>query len=138
GGGGGGGGERPRRYKAARGKGGFVRAEWWEAAEIGAAAHVHTIKKYGPDRLAGFSPIPAMSMVSHAVGARFYSLIGGVMLSFYDWYADLPVASPQMFGDQTDVPESGDWFDAGYAHRAPARLPAHSRALVPFHLLLAP
>ena len=26
------------------------------------------------------------------------------MLSFYDWYADLPNASPQMFGDQTDVP----------------------------------
>ena len=36
------------------------------------------------------------------------------MLSFYDWYADLPVASPQVFGDQTDVPESGDWWDAGY------------------------
>src|SRR5690606_11226574 len=36
------------------------------------------------------------------------------MLSFYDWYADLPVASPQMFGDQTDVPESGDWWDASY------------------------
>ncbi|MGB8504961.1 nitrate reductase subunit alpha, partial [Mycobacterium sp.] len=102
------------RYKAARGKGGFVRAEWWEATEIAAAAHVHTIKKYGPDRVAGFSPIPAMSMVSHAVGARFISLIGGSMLSFYDWYADLPVASPQVFGDQTDVPESADWFDAGY------------------------
>jgi nitrate reductase alpha subunit len=102
------------RYKAARGKGGFVRAEWWEAAEIAAAAHVHTIKKYGPDRVAGFSPIPAMSMVSHAVGARFISLLGGSMLSFYDWYADLPVASPQVFGDQTDVPESADWFDAGY------------------------
>ena len=102
------------RYKAARGKGGFVRAEWWEAAEIAAAAHVHTIKRYGPDRVAGFSPIPAMSMVSHAVGARFISLIGGSMLSFYDWYADLPVASPQVFGDQTDVPESADWFDAGY------------------------
>jgi nitrate reductase alpha subunit len=55
-----------------------------------------------------------MSMVSHASGARFTSLIGGSMLSFYDWYADLPVASPQMFGDQTDVPESGDWWDAGY------------------------
>src|SRR5690606_18114005 len=26
----------------------------------------------------------------------------------------LPNASPQMFGDQTDVPESGDWWDAGY------------------------
>jgi nitrate reductase alpha subunit len=55
-----------------------------------------------------------MSMVSHAVGARFLSLIGGSMLSFYDWYADLPVASPQVFGDQTDVPESGDWWDASY------------------------
>jgi nitrate reductase alpha subunit len=105
---------KSRRYKEARGKGGFVRAEWWEAAEIAAAAHVHTIKRYGPDRVAGFSPIPAMSMVSHAVGARFISLLGGSMLSFYDWYADLPVASPQVFGDQTDVPESADWFDAGY------------------------
>lgn len=36
------------------------------------------------------------------------------MTSFYDWYADLPVASPQVFGDQTDVPESGDWWDAAY------------------------
>ncbi|WP_255450351.1 nitrate reductase subunit alpha [Skermania sp. ID1734] len=106
--------EKSRRYKSQRGKGGFVRAEWWEAAEIAAAAHVHTIKKYGPDRVFGFSPIPAMSMVSHSVGARFISLIGGSMLSFYDWYADLPVASPQVFGDQTDVPESADWFDAGY------------------------
>ncbi|MZE77336.1 nitrate reductase subunit alpha [Streptomyces xinghaiensis] len=106
--------ERARRYKSVRGKGGLVRASWAEAAELIAAAHVHTIKEYGPDRLAGFSPIPAMSMVSHAAGARFYSLVGGVMLSFYDWYADLPVASPQVFGDQTDVPESGDWWDAGY------------------------
>jgi nitrate reductase / nitrite oxidoreductase, alpha subunit len=36
------------------------------------------------------------------------------MTSFYDWYADLPVASPQVFGDQTDVPESGDWWNATY------------------------
>ncbi|WP_436786764.1 nitrate reductase subunit alpha [Yinghuangia sp. YIM S10712] len=105
---------KARRYKSVRGKGGLVRASWDEAIEMVAAAHVHTIKTYGPDRLAGFSPIPAMSMVSHAAGARFYSLVGGVMLSFYDWYADLPVASPQVFGDQTDVPESGDWWDAGY------------------------
>ena len=105
---------RAKRYKSARGKGGLVRATWDEATEIVAAAHVHTIKKYGPDRVAGFSPIPAMSMVSHASGARFVNLIGGSMLSFYDWYADLPVASPQVFGDQTDVPESGDWWNAGY------------------------
>ena len=105
---------RSKRYKAARGKGGLVRASWDEAVEMVAAAHVHTIKEYGPDRVAGFSPIPAMSMVSHAAGSRFFSLIGAAMLSFYDWYADLPVASPQVFGDQTDVPESGDWWDAGY------------------------
>ncbi|QHK20437.1 nitrate reductase subunit alpha [Pseudarthrobacter psychrotolerans] len=106
--------ERRRRYQQARGKGGLVRVSWQEAIEIAAAAHVNTIKAYGPDRCAGFSPIPAMSMVSHAVGTRFIQLIGGVMTSFYDWYADLPVASPQVFGDQTDVPESGDWWDAGY------------------------
>ncbi|HET8600162.1 MAG TPA: nitrate reductase subunit alpha [Segeticoccus sp.] len=106
--------ERARRYKQVRGKGGLVRATWQEAVEIAAAAHVHTIRTVGPDRVAGFSPIPAMSMVSHAVGSRFIQLIGGTMLSFYDWYADLPVASPQVFGDQTDVPESADWWDAGY------------------------
>ncbi|KOU35797.1 nitrate reductase subunit alpha [Streptomyces sp. WM6378] len=106
--------ERRRTYQKARGKGGLVRASWEEAVEIVAAAHVHTIKEHGPDRVAGFSPIPAMSMASHAAGARFHSLIGAPMLSFYDWYADLPVASPQVFGDQTDVPESGDWWDAAY------------------------
>ena len=105
---------RAKAYKSARGKGGLVRASWDEATEMIAAAYVHTIQKWGPDRVAGFSPIPAMSMVSHASGARFTHLVGGSMLSFYDWYADLPVASPQMFGDQTDVPESGDWWDAGY------------------------
>ncbi|MFG3343202.1 nitrate reductase subunit alpha [Glycomyces sp. NPDC048151] len=106
--------EKRRRYQSARGKGGLVRITWDEAVEIAAAAHVHTIGAYGPDRVAGFSPIPAMSQVSHGVGARFVNLLGGSMLSFYDWYADLPVASPQVFGDQTDVPESGDWWDAAY------------------------
>lgn len=106
--------ERRRQYQQARGKGGLVRATWNEAIEIAAAAHVHTIGKYGPDRCSGFSPIPAMSIVSHCVGTRFIQLIGGVMTSFYDWYADLPVASPQVFGDQTDVPESGDWWDSTY------------------------
>ena len=106
--------EKRSRYQSARGKGGLVRISWDEAVEIAAAAHVHTIGAYGPDRIAGFSPIPAMSQVSHGAGARFVNLIGGSMLSFYDWYADLPVASPQVFGDQTDVPESGDWWDAAY------------------------
>ncbi|WP_105567546.1 nitrate reductase subunit alpha [Microbacterium halophytorum] len=106
--------EKAAAYKRQRGKGGLVRTTWEEALEIAAAAHVHTVKAYGPDRVAGFSPIPAMSMVSHGAGSRFMNLVGGTMLSFYDWYADLPVASPQVFGDQTDVPESADWWNAGY------------------------
>ncbi len=105
---------RAAHYKSVRGQGGLVRASWDEAIEIAAAAQVHTIRRYGPDRVAGFSPIPAMSMVSHGAGARYHALLGAPMLSFYDWYADLPVASPQVFGDQTDVPESGDWWNAGY------------------------
>ena len=55
-----------------------------------------------------------MSPVSFAAGSRFLSLIGGHTTTFYDWYADLPPASPQVFGDQTDVPESADWWDASY------------------------
>ena len=106
--------ERSQRYKAVRGKGGLVRASWDEVTDLVAAAYVYTTKRYGPDRIAGFSPIPAMSPVSYASGSRFHELIGAPMLSFYDWYADLPNASPQMFGDQTDVPESGDWWDAAY------------------------
>ncbi len=101
-------------YKKARGRGGFVRADWDLAQEIMAAAHVHTIKNYGPDRCVGFTPIPAMSMASFAAGTRFLSMIGGTLLSFYDWYADLPPASPQIWGDQTDVPESGDWWNSSY------------------------
>ncbi len=56
--------QRSRRYKRERGKGGFVRASWEEASELIAAAHVHTIDRYGPD--------------------------------------------------QTDVPESGDWWNSSY------------------------
>jgi nitrate reductase alpha subunit len=112
-----------RAYQQARGKGGLVRASWTEAREIIAAAHVHTIKEHGPDRVFGFSPIPAMSMASHAAGARFVSMLGGSMLSFYDWYCDLPVASPQVFGDQTDVPESADWFNASYLMMWGANVP---------------
>ena len=105
---------KARRYKSVRGKGGLVRATWAEAVEIVAAAYVYTVKYLGPDRTTGFSPIPAMSPVSFSSGARFHQLIGGSMLSFYDWYADLPPASPQVFGDQTDVPESGDWWNSSY------------------------
>ncbi len=106
--------ERAARYKTVRGLGGFVRANWDECNEMIAAANAYTIGKYGPDRVVGFSPIPAMSMVSYAAGTRYLSLIGGVALSFYDWYCDLPPASPQIWGEQTDVPESADWYNSTY------------------------
>lgn len=106
--------DKRAKYVKARGKGGFVRASWQEVCEMIGSASIHTIKKYGPDRIVGFSPIPAMSMVSYAAGTRFLSLIGGTILSFYDWYADLPPASPQVWGEQTDVPESADWYNSKY------------------------
>ncbi|MGE3476738.1 MAG: nitrate reductase subunit alpha [Rhodospirillaceae bacterium] len=103
-----------KAYTSRRGLGGFVRLGWDEANEIIAASNAYTIKKYGPDRVVGFSPIPAMSMVSYAAGTRYLSLLGGVCMSFYDWYCDLPPASPQTWGEQTDVPESADWYNAGF------------------------
>ncbi|TWO72731.1 nitrate reductase subunit alpha [Caenimonas sedimenti] len=103
-----------RDYQQVRGLGGFVRSSWDEVNEIVAAANVHTIQRHGPDRVIGFSPIPAMSMVSYAAGSRYLSLIGGVCMSFYDWYCDLPPSSPQVWGEQTDVPESADWYNSSY------------------------
>ena len=97
-----------------RGLGGFVRSTWDEVNQMIASANVYTAKKYGPDRIIGFSPIPAMSMVSYAAGSRYLSLIGGVCMSFYDWYCDLPPASPQVWGEQTDVPESADWYNSTF------------------------
>lgn len=106
--------EKLKAYKSRRGLGGMVRSSWDEVYELIAAANAHTVKNYGPDRVIGFSPIPAMSMVSYAAGTRYLSLLGGVPLSFYDWYCDLPPASPQVWGEQTDVAESADWYNANY------------------------
>ena len=103
-----------KSYTAIRGHGGFVRSTWDEVNEIIASANAYTAKTYGPDRVIGFSPIPAMSMVSYAAGSRYLSLLGGTCMSFYDWYCDLPPSSPQTWGEQTDVPESADWYNAGF------------------------
>ena len=103
-----------KSYQQARGKGGFRRSDWDEVEEIIAASTIYTIKKYGADRLVGFSPIPAISMLSFAAGVRYMQLLGGVNLSFYDWYCDLPSASPEIWGEQTDVAESADWYNSKY------------------------
>ena len=106
--------EARQEWQKQRGLGGFVRSTWDEVNQMIAAANVYTIKQHGPDRIIGFSPIPAMSMISYAAGSRYLSLIGGVSMSFYDWYCDLPPSSPQTWGEQTDVPESADWYNSNF------------------------
>lgn len=106
--------ELRKRYQTARGKGGLRRVTWEKALEIIAASNIYTTKKYGSDRLVGFSPIPAMSMLSFAAGSRFLQLMGGVNLSFYDWYCDLPCSFPEIWGEQTDVAESADWYNSKF------------------------
>ncbi|MCC6146728.1 MAG: nitrate reductase subunit alpha [Anaerolineaceae bacterium] len=106
--------EKRTSIQKARGKGGYRRVRWDESLEIISASVIHTIKEYGPDRIIGFSPIPAMSQVSFAAGSRFLSLLGGTFLSFYDWYCDLPPASPEVWGEQTDVHESADWYNSRF------------------------
>ena len=106
--------DKRRSYTSKRGGGGLVRASWDEVTELIGAANAYTVRKHGPDRVFGFSPIPAMSMISYAAGARYLQLLGGACGSFYDWYCDLPPASPQTWGEQTDVPESADWYNSGF------------------------
>lgn len=106
--------EKRSRYQRARGKGGFRRIQWDEALDMISASMISTVKKYGPDRINGFSPIPAMSQISYAAGSRLMTLMGGVAMSFYDWYCDLPPASPEIWGEQTDVHESADWYNARF------------------------
>ena len=106
--------ESRKRYQRARGKGGFRRGDWEEMLELIAASTIYTIKQHGSDRVVGFSPIPAMSFLSYGAGSRFLQLLGGVNLSFYDWYCDLPPASPEVWGEQTDVCESADWYNSKF------------------------
>ena len=115
--------KKMKEYQSQRGLGGYVRLNWDEVNEIIASANIYTAKTYGPDRVTGFSPIPAMSMVSYAAGTRYLSLIGGTCLSFYDWYCDLPPSSPQTWGEQTDVPESADWYNSSFLMIWGANLP---------------
>src|SRR3546814_18551671 len=84
--------EKRRDWVSKRGRGGFVRVGWDEAAELIDAANEYTIKEYGPDRVAGFSPLPALSMLTYAGGRPTHSLLGGTMVSFCEWCCVLPQA----------------------------------------------
>ena len=106
--------EKSNKYKSARGKGGWKRVSWDQATELVAAGQIHTIKKYGPDHMANFSPIPAMSLLSFISGHRYNNILGGIYCSYYEWYHDLPHVSSSMFGDQTENCESSDWYLGTY------------------------
>ncbi len=97
-----------------RGEGKWRRISWEEAGDIFAEKLLENIKKHGFDSVFYFTVIPAMSLISFVSGARFAHITGGVLMSFYDWYSDLPPGSPITFGIQTDVPESADWINAKY------------------------
>ena len=101
-----------------------VAPSWDECVELIAASMLYTAKKYGPDRVIGFSPIPAMSMVSYAAGSRLLQLFGGAVLSFYDMYADFPPASPETWGEKTDVAGVGRLVQQ-QVHRHHRQQPQH-------------
>jgi len=110
----------PQRLKyplirtGARGEGKWRRATWDEALTLIAEKLLDNVYNYGPDTNTFFSVIPAMSPVSFAGGARLAHHLGGVFLSFYDWYCDLPPGEPLTWGVQTEACECADWFNAKY------------------------
>ncbi len=97
-----------------RGTGLWERATWDEALEYIAGKLLDNIYEYGPDTNTFFSVIPAMSPVSFSAGSRLAHYLGGVFLSFYDWYCDLPPGEPITWGVQTEACECADWFNARY------------------------
>ena len=102
------------RYQTARGKGGFRRAKWDQCLELIVASILYTAKKYGPDRVMGFSPIPAMSMLSYAAGSRFLQLFGGVHAQLLRLVCRFATRFPEIWGEKTDVCESADWYNSKY------------------------
>ena len=103
-----------RDYQQVRGLGGFVRASWKEVNELIAAANAYTdqeIRSRPRCRLFADSchvdGFPRRRQPLSEPDWRH-------ALSFYDWYCDLPPSSPQVWGEQTDVPESADWYNSNF------------------------
>jgi nitrate reductase alpha subunit len=82
--------------------------------EIVAASTIHTIKKHGSDGVIGFSPIAAMSMLSYAGGSRFLQLQRRRQPQLLRLVQRLALSSPEIWGEQTDVAESADWYNSKF------------------------
>ena len=87
-----------KRYKSVRGQGGFVRSNWDEVCEIIAAANAFTIKNYGPGPRGRLLADPGDVDGQLRAGSRYLSLIGGCLLSFYDWYLRFAAVQPAGLG----------------------------------------
>ncbi len=44
-------------------------------------------------------------MISYAGGGRLMNLVGGEMVSFYEWYGDLGGGCGEIWGEERDVGE---------------------------------
>ncbi len=97
-----------------RGEGRWRRVSWDEALTHIAGKLLDNVYQHGPDTNSFFSVIPAMSPVSFCAGSRLAQYLGGVFLSFYDWYCDLPPGEPITWGVQTESCECADWFNSKY------------------------
>ena len=116
-----------RSAKGMRGTRRLRRADWDEANEMIAASNVYTIKKYGPDRIVGFSPIPAMSMMLRNRRAHA-QLMGGSPCRSTTGIATCRQPRPRPGASRPDVPESADWYNALYARLGlQPRADAHAR-----------
>ena len=83
--------------------------KWDEVNEIIAAANIYTIKNVS-DRIFGFSPIPAMCKFTHPVRAIFPDR--WCLRSVLRLVLRPACGFPQTWGEQTDVPESADWYNS--------------------------
>src|SRR3546814_18593245 len=81
---------KTREYKTRRGMGGFARVHWDKAQEIIDASNLYTVQQYGPDRVLGFSSVPASELISFSPSSRYRALLGCAGMPSYDWYGDLP------------------------------------------------
>jgi nitrate reductase alpha subunit len=103
-----------KEYQSLRGLGGFVRSSWDEVNEMIAAANVYTIKntaRPGDGFLAHSSHVHGQLRRRQPLPEpdwwRVHELLRLVLRL-------AAVSSPQIWGEQTDVPESADWYNSSY------------------------
>ena len=89
-------------------------SRWDEANEIIAAANAYTMQDTVPTACSASRPFPPCRWCPMLPARAICRCWAASACSFYDWYCDLPPASPQTWGEQTDVPESADWYNAGF------------------------